>query len=142
MGWLLGDRFLMLTHIGRKSGRRRQSVLEVIGHDKASGTYIIASGWGQQAGWLRNIQKNPNVVVDARGRRFEATAERIAQEHATNVARDYARRHASAFRALAGRMIGRPLTGTEEDYRELARAVPMVALRPRARIRRPTSRPS
>ena len=130
----------MLTHIGRKSGHRRQSVLEVIGHDEATGIYIIASGWGQQADWLRNIQKNPNVLVDARGRRFEATAERLAQELATNEARNYARRHPSAFRALAGRMIGRPLTGTEEDYRELARAVPMVALRPRARIRRPTSR--
>ena len=131
MGWLLGDRFLMLTHIGRKSGRRRQSVLEVVGHDAATGSYIIASGWGEQADWLRNIQKNPNVLVDARGWRFEATAERLAQELATNTVRAYAHRHPSAFRALAGRMIGQPLTGTEEDYRALAAAVPFVALRPK-----------
>jgi deazaflavin-dependent oxidoreductase (nitroreductase family) len=128
MGWLLGDRFLMLTHIGRKSGHRRQSVLEVIGQDQATGSYIIASGWGEQADWLRNIQKNPNVLVDTRGRRFEATAERLSQEIATNAAREYACRHPSAFRALAGRMIGRQLTGTEGDYRDLAKAVPMVAL--------------
>jgi hypothetical protein len=62
MGWLLGDHFLMLTHIGRKSGLPRQSVLEVVGHDEATGIYIIASGWGEQADWLRNIQKHPNVL--------------------------------------------------------------------------------
>jgi F420H(2)-dependent quinone reductase len=56
MGRLLGNRFLMLTHIGRKSGQPRQSVLEVVGHDEATGIYIIASGWGEQADWLRNIQ--------------------------------------------------------------------------------------
>jgi deazaflavin-dependent oxidoreductase (nitroreductase family) len=121
----------MLTHIGRKSGQPRQSVLEVIGHDQATSVYIIASGWGEQADWLRNIQKNPNVLVDARGRRFEATAERLSQELATGEARDYARRHPSAFRALAGRMIGRPLTGTDADYRALAEAVPFIALRPK-----------
>lgn len=131
LGRLLGDRFLMLTHIGRKSGQPRQSVLEVVGHDQATGTYIIASGWGEQADWLRNTQKNPNVLVHARGRRFEATAERISQESATNVARDYARRHPSAFRALAGRMIGQALTGTDADYRALAEAVPFVVLRPK-----------
>jgi len=131
MGRLFGDRFLMLTHIGRKSGQPRQSVLEVVGYDQATGSYIIASGWGQQADWLRNIQKNPNVLVDARGRRFEATAESLSQEGATTAARDYARRHPSAFQALAGRMIGRPLTGTDADYRALAEAVPFVALRPK-----------
>jgi hypothetical protein len=33
LGWLLGNRFLMLTHIVRKSGQPPQSVLEVVGHD-------------------------------------------------------------------------------------------------------------
>jgi deazaflavin-dependent oxidoreductase (nitroreductase family) len=131
MGWLLGDRFLMLTHIGRKSGQPRQSILEVIGHDQATGTYVIASGWGERADWLRNIQKNPHVLVDARGRRFEATAERLPLEVAIDEARDYARRHPSALRALAGRMIGRPLTGTDADNRALAEAVPFVILRPK-----------
>jgi deazaflavin-dependent oxidoreductase (nitroreductase family) len=131
LGWLLGDRFLMLTHIGRTSGRARQSVLEVVGYDQATDSYIIASGWGEKADWLRNIQKNPNVLVDASGRRFEATAEQLSEEVATREAGDYARRHPTAFRALAGRMIGHALTGTDADYRALAQAVPFVALRRR-----------
>lgn len=128
MGWLLGERFLMLTHIGRTSGWPRQSVLEVIDHDATTGSYIIASGWGRQADWLRNIQKTPQVLVDVSGRRFEATAEPLDQDAATRVAHNYARRHPLAFRALAGRMIGEALTGTEADERALAQAVPFVAL--------------
>ena len=131
LGWLLGSRFLMLTHIGRTSGRVRQSVLEVVGYDQARDSYIIASGWGEKADWLRNIQKNPNVLVDVGGRRFEATAERLAPEAALYVARDYARQHPVAFRALAGRLTGQTLTGTDADYRALAQAVPFVALWPR-----------
>ncbi len=33
LGWLQGSRFLMLTHIGRKSGLARQTNIEVVGHD-------------------------------------------------------------------------------------------------------------
>ena len=52
LGGLLGDRFLLLTHIGRKSGQLRQNVLEVVEHDEATGAYVIASGWGDKADWL------------------------------------------------------------------------------------------
>ena len=30
LGWLLGDRFLLLHHTGRKSGLPRQAVVEVV----------------------------------------------------------------------------------------------------------------
>lgn len=130
LGWLLGDRFLMLTHIGRKSGQPRRSVLEVVGHDRAAGTYIIASGWGEKADWLRNIEHNPHVLVDVGGRRFEASAERLPENAATREAGEYARQHPAAFRALASRMSDQPPTGTDADYRALVRAVPFVMLRP------------
>jgi hypothetical protein len=61
--WLLGERFLMLTHIGRKSGRPRYTVIEVVRHDRASDCYVIASGFGAHTDWFRNIQKNHNVLV-------------------------------------------------------------------------------
>ena len=131
MGRLLGDRFLMITHVGRKSGQLRRSVLEVVAHDQAAGAYTIASGWGEKADWLRNIEHNPHVLVDVSGRRFEAVAERLAQDAATRAAREYARNHPAAFRALASRMSGQPPTGTDADYQALALAVPFVLLRPR-----------
>jgi hypothetical protein len=46
LGWVMGYRFRYLTHIGRKSGQPRHTVLEVVRYDKATSTCIVASGWG------------------------------------------------------------------------------------------------
>lgn len=131
LGRLLGGRFLLLTHIGRKSGQPRQAVLEVVRHDRASDRYIIASGWGERADWLRNIQQNPNVVVQSGARRLEAVAERLPIDAAADELCDYARRHPRAFRALANVMTGAASLGSPADCRALAERTPLVALRPR-----------
>ena len=77
LGFLLGRRFLLLTHTGRKSGLARQAVLEVVRHDRATGTYVVASGWGEGSDWFRNIQKTPNVVVTVGLEQFAAKAVRL-----------------------------------------------------------------
>lgn len=131
LGWLLGDRFLMLTHIGRKSGQPRQTVLEVLRHDRASDTYIVASGWGERADWLRNIKRRPNVLVQSGGRRLEAIAERLSPEAAADELLSYARRYPHAFRAISKLLSGQELDGSAESCRLLAAAAPLVALRRR-----------
>jgi deazaflavin-dependent oxidoreductase (nitroreductase family) len=131
LGWLLGDRLLLLTHIGRKSGLPRQAVIEVVRHDRASDTYIIASGFGAQVDWFRNIQQNPNVMVQSGARRLEAVAERLPLDVAADELRDYAQRHPRAFRAITKRLLGQDLDGSAESCRRLAADVPMVALCPR-----------
>ncbi len=68
LGWLLGDRFLMLTHTGRKSGLPRQTVIEVVQHDKGTDTYYVVSGWGEKSDWYQNIRKSPSVTVHVGGR--------------------------------------------------------------------------
>jgi deazaflavin-dependent oxidoreductase (nitroreductase family) len=130
LGWLLGKRFLMLTHIGRKSGLPHQVVLEVVRHDQATETYIIASGWGENADWLRNIQQTPAVSITTRGRRMAARAMRLSVDEAERELRDYARRHPISFRILVGLLMGRQVKGTEEDFQFLAQSLPVVALLP------------
>ena len=131
LGWLLDDRFLMLTHIGRKSGRPRQVVLEVVNHDKPTDTYLVASGWGEKSDWFRNIQKTPKVTIHAGHRRLEAIAVQLPVDEAERQLRDYAQRHRIAFAELSAMILGRRLAGTDEDFAYLAHAVPLVALRPR-----------
>jgi len=63
IGWLLGHRFLLLTHVGRKSGIRHHTVLEVVCYASSSRTCIVASGWGEKAQWLKNITANPDIEV-------------------------------------------------------------------------------
>ena len=131
LGWLLGERVLLLTHIGRKSGLPRQAVIEVVRHDPASDTFIIASGWGEQTDWFRNIQKNPNVVVQCGTRRLEVVAERLPLDVAADELHGYAQRHPRAFRMITKRLIGQEPDGSAESWRRLATDVPMVALHPR-----------
>lgn len=128
MGWLLGHRFVLLTHVGRKSGRRRHTVLEVVRHDAESGTCIVASGWGESAQWFRNVLANPRVEVTLGTRTRGGTARRLERDEAERELRDYARRHPRAMRHLARLMLGRSYAGTDEGFDLLAEHVPLVEI--------------
>jgi deazaflavin-dependent oxidoreductase (nitroreductase family) len=74
LGGLLGGRFLLLTHTGRRSGRRRRVVLEVVGRHEPSGGFLVASGYGARSQWFRNIPEDPRVRFQVGWRRFEGLA--------------------------------------------------------------------
>jgi deazaflavin-dependent oxidoreductase (nitroreductase family) len=130
LGWLLGGRFLLLHHVGRKSGQPRQAVVEVVRHDKDSDTYVIASGFGAKSQWFQNLIHQPEVTIQVGRRKLAVRAERLSAEEGEEEMRRYARVHATAARELA-RFMGYQVDGSEEDYRALGREIPFVALRPR-----------
>jgi deazaflavin-dependent oxidoreductase (nitroreductase family) len=100
LGILLGPRFLMLEHTGRKSGARRYVVLEIAGH-RPPGTYIVVSGFGDRAQWFRNIRANPRVRVSALSRRAApATARILPQQEAAAALTAYSARHPRAWAAM------------------------------------------
>jgi deazaflavin-dependent oxidoreductase (nitroreductase family) len=134
LGWLLGGRLLLLTHSGRVSSQPRQTVIEVVRHDQAADSYIIASGWGERADWYRNILKTPQVRLQVGRRQAAAVAERLPQDVAARELGDYACRHPVAFRNLSQLMIGEPLGGSAAECQRLAQVVPVVTLRVRAGI--------
>jgi len=100
-------------------------------HDPVSGTYFIASGWGEKADWLRNIQEMPEVTVQVGAQRFAATADRLPVNAARKTLLAYEQHHPAAFRALAKVMTGRPFRGTDLDWTSLVHTVPVLALKPR-----------
>ena len=129
LGFLLGERFLMLTHTGRKSGLPRENVLEVVRHDSLTDSYVVASGWGEKANWIRNILKTPHVLIAVGFRRcLAARAVRLSQEGARHEFSDYARRHPRAFGLLASAMLGHRIGDTEVECRLLAQSIPVVVL--------------
>lgn len=129
LGWLLGHRFLLLTHTGRTSGLKRQTVLEVVRHDRPTGIYIVASGWGAKADWFRNVAQTPAVIVQSGRERRDAIAMRLPPDEATREIANYAQRHPLGFRGLAWMMLGERLPATEENCHRLAATIPLVALR-------------
>lgn len=130
LGRLLGRRFVMITHTGRKSGLQRQTVLEVVRYDAATGIVVVASGWGEKADWFRNILKTPAVTVHIGHRHFEAVATRLTVEAAAVELCDYAAHHPATFRQLTHKMIGAQLGDETVDCIAVADTVPVVSLTP------------
>jgi deazaflavin-dependent oxidoreductase (nitroreductase family) len=133
LGWLLGNRFLMLTHTGRKSGLPRQAVVEVVEHEEATDTYYVVSGWGEKADWYQNIRKSPQVTIHVSGRRFQTKAKFIPQDEALDILGAYARNHPTAFSELSGLFLGERLEPGSDAPTKIAKMMPMVAFHPQAR---------
>jgi deazaflavin-dependent oxidoreductase (nitroreductase family) len=126
---MLGSRFLLLNHTGRKSGRQRQTVLEVAGHDREAGTYLVASGWGPRSDWYQNVSQNPQVIIQVGTERLQMVAEPLTAEQSGEAMVDYARRYPAAARALT-RFIGYQVDGSESAYRQLGQIrIPFVRFR-------------
>jgi len=129
LGWLMGKRFLKITHTGRVSGQPRHVVLEVVKYEPASKTYYIAAAWGERSDWVKNIQENPSVQVQVARQTRDMVAEQLTPEQGEEVILDYAQRHPTAMKSLA-RFMGYQLDGSESDFRALGRLLLMFALKP------------
>lgn len=130
LGWMLGNRFLLLTHTGRRSGLSRQVVLEVVDYEKETGVFYVAAAWREKADWYLNILKNPRVKLQVGNRHFEADAGPISGAEAQKILWAYARRHPAAFRELTLVMLGERLPPSYETCGRLAESVPVIALKP------------
>lgn len=136
LGWLFGERFLLIHHVGRKTGRHYRTVVEIARHDPTVGLYVVASGYGPRADWYRNLRHTPDVTIQVGRRRLNARAELLSPEESGEEMVDYARRHPLAARTLT-KMIGYQVDGSEAGYRQLGRSrIPFVALHTRERVAR------
>lgn len=131
LGWLLGQRFLLLTHTGRKSGMTHKTVIEVVDYDKQSATYTIASGWGEKADWYRNILKTPNVTIQVGRQQSKARAVPLTVNEGLEKLNAYAQKHPGAFRELSYLMLGKRLDADREEILKMAEKIPLIALQPR-----------
>jgi deazaflavin-dependent oxidoreductase (nitroreductase family) len=133
-GWLLGHRFLRLSHTGRRSGRTFHVVLEVVRYDEATGEATVVSGFGQTADWLRNLRAGGPVAVDF-GRGARPAAYRVlGLEEAVEVYAAYERRNvliAPLVRWTLTALLGWRYDGSAGARRRMAAELPLVALRPR-----------
>src|SRR5215469_13515450 len=60
-GWLLGRRFLLLIHVGRRTGKLRRTVLEVIEYRQDIPEAIVISAFGPRSDWLLNMQMQAQI---------------------------------------------------------------------------------
>lgn len=129
LGLLLGGRFVLINHVGRKTGRPRQAVVEVVARDPGSGAVTVAAGFGAGSDWYRNLLAHPEVTIELGRRTIPVRAVTLTDSEAGEAMVDYARRHPRAARWLS-RFLGFRVAGEESDYRALGRRLPMVRFEP------------
>jgi deazaflavin-dependent oxidoreductase (nitroreductase family) len=119
---------VLLTTVGRKSGRPRRAVVDVLRHDAVTDTYYVASAYGARSDWYRNLEANPTLRVQVRWRRFPARAIFLSQEETEDMLVDFWRRHRLYSRATM-RLVGLK-AASEEEVRAVARQMRLVAIQP------------
>jgi len=124
LGPLLGSRMLMLEHVGRTTGARRQVVLEVLLRP-GPGRYVIVSGLGRRSQWYRNVLAQPQVRVSTGWHRLTpATVRQLPASDAVAVFGWYAEAHSrlwATFEQLMSDAVG-PLAPGEQ----LADRIPLL----------------
>lgn len=130
LGRLLGHRFLMLIHRGRRTGRVHRTVVEVIRYDLDIQESIVISSRGDNADWYRNIQATPALEIRTGKDRYVPTQRFLTPDEAYAELADYERRHPFATRILL-RTLGVEYDGFEADRRALTERFRLVAFRPK-----------
>lgn len=130
LGLMLGGRFLLLTHRGRKTGRIYQTVLEVLRHDETTGEYIVVSAYGDKADWYRNIRASPALEVQVGRHQFVPDQRFLTEEEGYGELLCYERRY-PVISLILMRVVGLKYHGTESERRSLAAFFRFVSFRPR-----------
>jgi len=134
MGRFLGHRFLLLTHTGRRTGKRLQTMLEVLEFRTEIHEAVVMSGFGPKANWLQNIEATNSAEIDIASEHFRAAFRILDEDEAVRVLSGYEQRNRFILpivRSVLSRLLGWKYTGTEDARHKLIRSLPLIAFRPR-----------
>ena len=126
LGFVLGERTLLLTHRGRGSGRRYETPIVVVTHDTETHEYIVWSEGGTHADWYRNILSLPAEQVQVRNRRWRPTQRTLTHHEAAQRFERYEQQHPKTARRLL-QSTGTSYDGTDEGRLAMVARMPMVA---------------
>jgi len=130
LGWMLGKRFMRLTHVGRRSGKVYHTVLAVLHFDEKTQTICAVSPWSESS-WYRNIQAAPALEVETgdfrTGRIHYAPVQRnLTPEEIAPLFIKF-REQYPIFSRMVARIPGWKIDSTYEEFLELAKTLRGVA---------------
>jgi deazaflavin-dependent oxidoreductase (nitroreductase family) len=126
LGFLFGRRIVMLEHVGRRSGKTRQTPLEVVHRDDDA--FILCSGTGPDADWYRNLKSNPAQALWVGSHRHEVDQRFLVDSEAATTFAGYEQAHPKAAARLTD-LMGVSHDGTHGGRMEMVAKIPMVELR-------------
>jgi deazaflavin-dependent oxidoreductase (nitroreductase family) len=133
VGWerIIGAQWMLITTIGRKSGKRRQAMVDILLHDGQTDTYYILSAYGSSADWVRNIQTNPRFEAQVGRRKFTARATTLSEESAGEMLVQFHRRKPAYTRAVMN-AAGMKFKN-EDDLRRLGGRLLLLSVTPQVK---------
>ena len=138
LGWLAGHSLLVLTHVGRRTGKQHRTVLYVQRYDRRSREATVVSVWGDSQ-WLRNIRAHPAVRLEIGLQRYVPEQQFLTTEEIFAIEKRFRRRH----RVIAwgqAKLMGWPWPATDEQLLTLSAQLRGVRFRPaRAVDKEPSS---
>jgi deazaflavin-dependent oxidoreductase (nitroreductase family) len=126
LGFLLGHRFLMMEHRGRRSGRLYRTVVEVAGRHPAERQWIVTAGRGPTSDWYLNLRAGGLEAVWIGSRRHAAEVRFLSAEDAAVVMQAYEAKHPKTAQRLY-RTMGVSYDGTDADRIRMMHEIPMVS---------------
>lgn len=133
LGILLGHRFLCLIHTGRRTGLRRETVLEVVHYDRERREAIVAAGWGRKTQWLHNVEAGLVTEVRIGSERYVPAWRILPTDEAATVLAGYERRNrfmAPVVRRVLSWLVGWTYDGSDAARRRVVEQLPLIGFRP------------
>jgi deazaflavin-dependent oxidoreductase (nitroreductase family) len=125
---IFGAEWMLLTTTGRKSGKPRQTMVDILDYDKDTDIYYIEAAYGARADWYRNIQANPFFEAQAGRRKFHARAGELTSDNAADMLVQFYRRKPAYMRSVMA-MVGMKFEG-EDELRKIAGNLTLLAVKP------------
>ncbi len=120
LGGLLGNRFVVIHHVGRKTGQVHRAFVEVVELDQHEGVIYVASGWGRKSQWYQNLMATPDVSVQLGWRTLPVTAATVDPREGAHVLLRYRQAHPpgrAAVKQADGRRDGHGHAGRPARHR-------------------------
>lgn len=129
-GWerLIGAQWMLITTIGRKTGKRRETMVDVMDYNEANDTYYIEAAYGMRADWYKNIQSNPIFEAQVGRRKFKARAGALTTEGAAELLVRFYRQKPAYTRSVMA-MAGMKFKD-ENELREMGKNLTLLAVKP------------
>lgn len=128
LGWIAGHALLVVTHVGRRTGKEYRTVLYVQHYDKQSREATVISVWGESQ-WLRNIRRRPATRIEIALQRYAPEQRFLTTEEIFELEKRFRRRHRIIAWGQA-RLMGWPWPATDDELRKLSSGMRAVAFRP------------
>ncbi len=121
---------MLIATTGRKTGKRRETLVDVMDYNPTTDTYYIEAAYGSHADWFKNIQANPLFNAQVGRRKFIAQAEILNEGDTGEILVQFFRRKPAYTRSVMA-MVGMKFKD-EDELRVLGKNLTLLVVKPQS----------